>query len=120
MYAFHPHAVLAFGILVHANPCPQTRKNNRLENAVVLCSRMMLIVPLLGLFLRAMGAETVDPANLKRLMREGRDIALLPGGFEEATLTTPKELRVYINSRKGFMKYAMEFGYQVVPVLVTN
>lgn len=40
-------------------------------------------------------------------MSKKKSIGLLPGGFEEATLTTPKQLRIYIKGRKGFLKYAL-------------
>jgi 2-acylglycerol O-acyltransferase 2 len=44
---------------------------------------------------------------MKNIMKTGKNIILLPGGFEEATITSPKELRVYIKNRKGFIKYAI-------------
>jgi hypothetical protein len=33
---------------------------------------------------------------MKRLMKKGENIGLVPGGYEEATLTVNDELRVYI------------------------
>ena len=45
---------------------------------------------------------------------------LVPGGFEEATLTVPDELRIYIKERKGFVKYALEHNYTIYPVLSIN
>ena len=43
---------------------------------------------------------------------------MVPGGYEEATITTPKELRVFIENRKGFIKYALKYGYTIRPVVV--
>jgi hypothetical protein len=45
---------------------------------------------------------------------------LLPGGFEEATITSDKEYRLYIKTRKGFIKYALQNGYKIHPVFVFN
>lgn len=42
---------------------------------------------------------------------------MYPGGFEEATLTSPKEMRCWI-SRKGFIKYALEYNYSIRPVII--
>lgn len=39
----------------------------------------------------------------------------MPGGFEEATLTSNSEQRIYIKSRKGFIKYALKYGYTIYP-----
>ena len=40
-------------------------------------------------------------------MKKRKNITILPGGFEEATLTSHKEYRVFIKNRKGFVKYAL-------------
>ena len=53
-------------------------------------------------------------------MKSGRNIALLPGGFEEATLTVQDELRIFIKERKGFVKYSLENNYTIYPVLAVN
>jgi hypothetical protein len=50
----------------------------------------MLFVPVVGLFLRLWDVQSVDSKHMKKLMKEGRNISLMPGGFEEATITTPK------------------------------
>lgn len=44
----------------------------------------------------------------------------IPGGFEEATLTSEKEYRLYLKQRKGFIKFALEFGYKVHPTFIFN
>lgn len=44
----------------------------------------------------------------------------MPGGFEEASLTSQNKDRVYIKSRKGFIKYALKFGYSIYPIYVFN
>ena len=41
---------------------------------------------------------------------EGKNVALIPGGFQEATLYARGEHRVFIKQRKGFIKYALRHG----------
>jgi len=48
-------------------------------------------------------------------MKQGKSIALIPGGFEDATLHSPDVDRVFLKSRKGFVKYALQFGYSLTP-----
>lgn len=55
-----------------------------------LASRFLLSLPFTGLQLRWWGVEAVNPENIKRLMKNRKPLGLIPGGFEEATLTTPK------------------------------
>jgi Diacylglycerol acyltransferase. len=51
-----------------------------------------------------------------KYMKRGENLALPPGGFEEATLTNIHQDRVYIRKRMGFIKLALQHGYDVVPV----
>jgi 2-acylglycerol O-acyltransferase 2 len=82
-------------------------KTGHLSNMVGLSSRFILNFPIVGLILKLWGVRAVDPASLKKLMKEGKSIGLLPGGFEEATITSKNEIRCYISNRKGFIKYAI-------------
>lgn len=50
----------------------------------------MLSLPIIGIHFRYWGVQSVDPKNLRKIMKKGEDISLVPGGYEEATLTTPK------------------------------
>jgi len=77
-----------------------------------------MITPIMGMLHKMAGMVSVNADSLKHWMAKGTNVALLPGGFEEATLTTPKENRIFIKHRKGFIKYAMRYGYRVYPVFV--
>ena len=110
LLAVHPHNAVTCGLTVNVY-------NGKLGNILVCASRMLLNTPLLGLAHKLSGMTSVDPSNLKVQMKKKRNIAILPGGFEEATLTTPKENRVYLQ-RKGFIKYALRHGYKVHPVFI--
>ncbi len=50
-------------------------------------------------------------------MEEGKSLGLVPGGYEQASLTTLNEFRLYLKKRKGFIKYALRYGYTLRPVL---
>lgn len=54
------------------------------------------------------------------MMRQSENIAFVPGGFEEASLTTFGKDKVYLANRKGFIKYALRFGYMLYPVYTFN
>lgn len=109
---------LRIGLLGNANN--KNFADEKLSHAITLGSRFMLSLPIIGIHFRLWGVQSVDPQNLRKLMKKGECISLVPGGFEEATLTTPKEFRVYIKERKGFIKYALKYGYTIRPVLITN
>lgn len=64
--------------------------DSKMSNMTGLASRFILSMPFIGLQLRLWGIQSVNSNNMKRLMSKKKSIGLLPGGFEEATLTTPK------------------------------
>ena len=51
--------------------------------------------------------------NLKR----GRSILIFVGGEQEQLLTTPGEHIIFLSSRKGFVKLALEYGVNLVPMV---
>ena len=123
MFSFHPHGVFAYGnccLIIGLLSNMNYHNNDALSRMSGLSSRFMLNMPITGLLLKLWGVQAVDPQNLKRLMSSNKNIGLLPGGFQEATLTTAKQLRIFIQNRKGFIKYALKFNYSLYPTLVLN
>ena len=115
MFGFFPHGVLAATVLVFMN-----FNNGPMKNMIGLGSRFLLTLPFVGLFGRLWGLQAVNAHSIKTLLGKGTNIGLLPGGFEEATLTVTDEIRVFIKERKGFIKYALEYNYGIYPVLAVN
>ena len=56
--------------------------------------------------------------NMIEIMESGENIALIPGGFEEATLYRRNRFRLFLKKRKGFIKYALKYGYSIQPCFV--
>jgi hypothetical protein len=95
-------------------------KKSPIKNCVYMAARPMLNIAPFGFVLRWWGSVSPDPANFVSLMKQQKNICWIPGGFEEATMTTPKEYRIFMKSRKGFIKYGLQFGYKVLPVFIFN
>lgn len=55
-------------------------------------------------------------AEIKKAMTRGDSLAMLPGGFQEASICQRGKDRVYIKKRKGFIKYCLQGGYRITPV----
>ena len=58
---------------------------------------------------------SADKKSFLGLMRQRKTIAILPGGFEEASISCPTVDRVYLKHRRGWIKYALEHGYTLTP-----
>jgi len=61
-------------------------------------------------------AAPATKSAIKKAMDRGESLALLPGGFQEATICEPGKERVYVKSRQGFIKYCLQGGYRITPV----
>eukprot|EP01083_Nonionella_stella_P164536 544867_1 len=62
------------------------------------------------------GAVPSSKKSLKALMRKKQSFWITPGGFEELSLFRKGENAIFITHRKGFIKYCLQFGYEIVPV----
>jgi len=110
----HPHGILGYGFSL------SVALNDNLYKTFHCGSRGMLNLPISGIFAKWLGLVGVDKKNFKEVMRKGKNIRFMPGGFEEATLTNPEKDRVYIKERKGFIKYALQCGYRIYPSYTFN
>ena len=57
-------------------------------------------------------AGAATKAVILKAMATGESLALLPGGFQEASICKQGADRVYIKHRQGFIKYALQEGYR--------
>ena len=102
VYAFHPHSVYAAGLLCSMNN-PDSKDY---YDMVGIGSDFALNTPIIGFLFRIWGIRSASSSTIKKLMSQGKKIGLLPGGFEEATVTSTREIRCWV-SRKGFVKYSL-------------
>lgn len=78
-----------------------------------LIAEMLFHIPFCKDFCWWGSAAPCTPQVMKKLMATGANVALLPGGFEEATLYKHGVHRMYIKNRQGFIKYALQYGYSI-------
>jgi len=112
-FACHPHGILCVGYSWNLiwNPDLVSKKiTYGLTRALRLAPFFRIICDLQGWL------TDVQKSTMKRLMSNGDNYAIIPGGFEEATLFAHSKHRVFITKRKGFIKYCLEYGYRLHPV----
>ena len=57
---------------------------------------------------------------MEKLMQNGQNIIICPGGAEECTITSSAQYRIIINKRLGFIKLALKYGYTLYPTFAFN
>ena len=105
----HPHGIfcMGWGILFG---------RKELEKMKFCFSAALYRSPFFRLLTKTVGSPApADKASFQRLMQRNEPMAVIPGGFEEATITSSTVHRVYLKSRRGFVKYALQAGYALVP-----
>ena len=110
LFCFHPHGYFATGLFL------AIVLNNTIKESQVLGSRMAIVYPWGGLFMKFLGIEGANPANFEKLLKERKNISFVPGGFEESTLTRYGKNRVFLKDRKGFIKLGLKHGSTLYPV----
>ncbi|RHY99950.1 hypothetical protein DYB35_008959 [Aphanomyces astaci] len=99
LLSFHPHGVLVCGCAVRW-----------------LATDLLFVLPVIAQIMYWAGGGPANRSSFEMLAKEGTNIGLLPGGFEEASLFTYKKHRVFLKNRKGFIKLGLQYGYKVHPV----
>jgi 2-acylglycerol O-acyltransferase 2 len=80
-----------------------------------LVAPLLFKIPVINDLLSWFNVGPAVGAHMKRQMKKGTNIALLPGGFHEAALFTRGKYKVFIKKRTGFIKYALQYGYTIRP-----
>lgn len=90
------------------------------ENLQLLGSKVITSLGVHSILPVLYGWKNVAPKSFKEQMSLKKNIAFVPGGYEDSVISTDKGYRIYLRQRKGFIKYALQYGYNVYPTFVFN
>ncbi|KAE8900884.1 hypothetical protein PF005_g14261 [Phytophthora fragariae] len=112
LFAFHPHGVLTCGFSFNG------AYHMGFERSACrwLSAENLFWFPLVRDILNWMEYSSCAKANMLKFMRSDYNVSIIPGGFEEATLYQRGKHRLYLKKRFGFIKIALQHGYNVHPV----
>lgn len=120
VFAFHPHGAVSIGFTVNglfdSDFVARSKKLSFLIDGTLRYGN-----PLFRMLCEIYGTEQHDlrsaaKETMHELMSSGRNIALTLGGFEEATVCEMGKDRVVVRSRKGIIKYCLQYGYRIHPI----
>lgn len=72
-----------------------------------LVAENLLMIPVVSDVMKWCGGAKASREIILSRMKNEDNIAVIPGGFEEATVYEYEKNVVYIMKRKGFIKYAL-------------
>jgi 2-acylglycerol O-acyltransferase 2 len=115
LLCYHPHGIMSMGF----THCMFSKSLNFAKSGLSWCmTPQMFKFPISIELTRWTGATPASSDNMTSLMKSNKNLALIPGGFNSATLYTHGEHRCYLKQRKGFIKYGLRYGYKMRPVYV--
>ncbi|ETO24303.1 hypothetical protein RFI_12856, partial [Reticulomyxa filosa] len=107
------------------NTTTKGQKNNKVDEVVngpnvprtAIAAPILVRAPFFSWFIAKYSGSLTSASkeNVLRLMNTRRSFCVTPGGFYEAAFFEKDKEIVYIKQIKGFIKYALQFGYHVIP-----
>lgn len=120
IFAVEPHDILPYGVFVF-NSIFGFLPGRIGETARVLMTGAVFQLPIIKHVYTWVGGLPVDKKTFRSRLANNECVAFVPGGVQEVTLIDPKkreELLLYLRSRKGFIKLALERGTPIVPTFI--
>merc|ERR1712151_319338 len=117
LFGFHPHGILSTGFSINGVWNKQFHDHAGRDTQFLVDKVLREDNPFFKVICDLHGSvNTLSKGSLLKLMSSNTNIAIVPGGFEDATAMQFNKDITVIRKRTGFIKYALQYAYRVYPV----
>ena len=113
IFALEPHDILPLSIFAFNDSLKGFKGHSCLGCLTSACFK----VPLMRHVYTWVNATSIDKKNLIKMINQNISPVICPGGVQEVTmLEKDDECVLFLKSRFGFVKLALQFGIALIPV----
>lgn len=112
--ATQPHGVISF-----CGMCSAINTPKDLRGIETAAASILLKFPILKNVMGIFGLFDASSRNFKKKIQKGGiegSVVVYVGGIAELFKSSRKEERLYLSKRKGFIKYALHYGVDIIPL----
>jgi hypothetical protein len=112
LYAIHPHGLTS----TCAGVALSSRQGERV--ALAVAPFLQWCNPAMRVLMNLIGVDLISSSSeqLQSTMRFKKSIGIVVGGFDEMLRNREDLDLIYLQNRRGFIKYAITHGYSITPV----
>lgn len=114
LYAIHPHGLTSTCAGLALSHCND--QGDRVSLAVA--PFLQWCNPAMKILMNCVGVDLISCSSehIRSTMKARKSVGIVIGGFDEMLRNRDDADIVYLQNRKGFMKYAIQHGYDIIPV----
>lgn len=114
LFIWQPHGLISVSsVMFNGGLCKHP--NYRANHAVTL--PFYHYFPVIGDIMRHLGSIPSDSGSITKTLRKGESVSVMLGGVREMLDAQGTHVKLYIRSRTGVFRIALETGTPLVPVL---
>lgn len=120
IFACEPHDVLPYSTFCFS-PFFGYLPGRLNSTANVLMTGAVFRIPILKQVYSWVGGQPVDKATFRKRLSQNKMVSFVPGGVQEVLFVDPEkpnDIVLFLQSRKGFIKLALEKGVPIIPVFM--
>jgi len=117
LFAYHPHGVMSFGAQIGATSFSGMESMFPGLKLFLQTLNINFFLPVMREHMMRLGVGDASAPTLMKMLRSpGTSVMLVTGGAKESMYAHPRDARVVLKTRQGFVRIAIRTGSALVPV----